>query len=86
MSDYEDDPPEDLALRARWAEEMAREAAARARQERAWATLYPAEWEEWVRVRPLMNLFFEFGADKLFDFDDFLREVGRRPSAKHSVR
>jgi hypothetical protein len=58
--------------------------AERNRRERVWATRHPAEWAEWTRVRLLLNGPIPFGDDP-FDFDDFLMEVGKRPSPKHVV-
>jgi hypothetical protein len=62
------------------------DAAARAaRQERAWAAAWPREWGEWRRVRLLLDAPIAFG-DSQFDFDEFLKEVGRAPSPRHVVR
>src|SRR4051812_5379065 len=82
----DDETPEERAeSEARWAARRAAEAEARRRQERAWARKYPREWGEWERLQPLLNPFFDFGADKPFDFDDFLMEVGRSRSAGFMV-
>lgn len=70
--------------RGRAAAEAA-EQAVRARRESVWATRHPAEWEEWQRVRPLLDVVIDFLAEHPFDFDDFLREVGRRPTHAHAV-
>ncbi len=57
----------------------------RARRERVWAVRNPDEWSEWLRLQPLLVPIIDFGGDMRFDFDDFLMEVGRRPSANHVV-
>ncbi|MCE9566177.1 MAG: helix-turn-helix domain-containing protein [Planctomycetes bacterium] len=76
--------PERRAERERLAGERDT-AAARVRRESVWAARHPGEWEEWVRVQLLLSISFEFGADNTFDFDDFLMDVGHRPSAAHHV-
>ncbi len=50
-----------------------------------WAARHPDEWEEWVRLLPLLKPVIDFAAEEPFDFDDFLMEVGRRPSVNHVV-
>lgn len=77
--------PEGRAERERFIAERDAAKAARARRETVWATGHPGEWEEWVRVQLLLDICIEFGADNKFDFDNFLMELGRRPSADHHV-
>ncbi len=77
--------PEARAEREKFALERDAEAATRARRETVWAARHPGEWEEWMRVQLLLDISFVFGADNTFDFDDFLMDVGRRPSAAHQV-
>jgi hypothetical protein len=73
------------AERDEWREERERKAAERSRRERVWQVKHPAEWEEWNRVRLLLNGPIPFGDDAEFDFEEFLKEVGRCPSTKHDV-
>ena len=61
------------------------EDSAQVRRERAWKAMYPNEWAEWVRLRPLMDPVIDFWAGREFDFSDFLKEVGRQPSPAHRV-
>ena len=70
---------QESALRA------ADETAAVSRQEKAWAAAWPREWEEWQRVRPLILAPIAF-SDYDFDFDEFLKEVGRAPSPRHAIQ
>ncbi|MFO0798344.1 MAG: helix-turn-helix domain-containing protein [Gemmataceae bacterium] len=77
--------PEGRAEKERMQQARAAAEQERARRERVWAVRNPDEWEEWVRLQPLLNPVIDFAADYPFDFDDFLMEVGRRPSASHIV-
>lgn len=77
--------PEGRAALAEAERERGKELAARARLEGVWAAKHPAEWAEWEWVKPQLAWTFDFGAGKEFDFDDFLKEVGRRPSPAHRV-
>ncbi len=77
--------PEGRVEREKLAGERDAAAAAQVRREADWAARHPAEWKEWVRVQLLLNISFDFAADNTFDFDDFLKEVGHRPSAKHII-
>lgn len=61
------------------------EEAEQARRERVWAARHPNEWEEWQRVRFLLRTEYDFETGREFDFNDFLREVGRRPSLNHTA-
>jgi len=77
--------PEGRAESERLAGEREAAAAARVRREAVWVARHPGEWEEWKRVQLLLDIPLEFGTDNTFDFDDFLKDVGRRPSADHHV-
>ncbi|HYH67460.1 MAG TPA: helix-turn-helix domain-containing protein [Urbifossiella sp.] len=78
--------PEGRAERERLEREAADAAAKQLRQEKVWSVRYPAEWDEWQRLQPLLSPVIEFAASNAFDFDDFLKEVGRRPSHNHTVQ
>lgn len=84
---YGDDEAEryEAEFQARRAELRAAEEAERSRREKVWATRHPNEWEEWRRVRLLMNPIIDFCAEHPFDFEDFLKEVGRRETLNHFV-
>lgn len=69
---------QESALRA------ADEAAAVSRREKAWAADWPREWQEWQRIRLLLVTQIEFGHD--FDFEEFLKEVGRAPSPRDAIQ
>jgi hypothetical protein len=84
LYEFEMTPEEQRAEQEEWKQEQAARKAQRARQEGVWEARHTAEWDEWVRVRLLLNGPIPFG-DEPFDFDDFLREVGRCPSPKHEV-
>jgi hypothetical protein len=66
-------------------QEWEAQAAERARREGVWKAKHPAEWDEWVRLQPLLNPLADLWADHRFDFDEFLKEVGRRTSPEHVV-
>ena len=77
--------PDGQAELKKLANEIAAVRAEGKQRERLWAANHSAEWEEWLRILPLLNTTIEFGASKPFEFDDFLMEVGRRPSPNHVV-
>jgi hypothetical protein len=66
-------------------QEREAQAAERARREAVWKRRHPSEWAEWVRLQPLLNPLADLWADHRFDFDEFLKEVGRRTSPEHVV-
>ena len=77
--------PEGRAEKMRLAALLEAEKGERVRREQVWRVRSPGEWVEWVRLQPLLIPVIDFWADHPFDFDDFLREVGRRPSSAHTV-
>jgi hypothetical protein len=64
-------------MRAEREAAAAAEDAERVRRERVWAQKHKYEWKEWKRVRLFFGFSISFGDEKPFDFDDFLKEVGR---------
>lgn len=66
-------------------QEREAQAAERVRREVVWKRRHPSEWVEWVRLQPLLNPLADLWADHPFDFDEFLKEVGRQPSPNHLV-
>lgn len=63
----------------------ATKATGRALRERSLAAERPGEWAEWERVRHQPRHFIPLGPERPFDFEDFLIEVGRRPSPAHRI-
>ena len=83
--DREDELDRVKAL-AEFRQAKAEEAEARLVQERAWAERHPTEWEEWIRISPLLMPSYEFFSGNWYDFPQFLAEVGTRPSSKHRIQ
>src|SRR5688572_26722442 len=83
---YAETAADQLVLTAETAKSQIRETEARLTQEREWAARHPGEWSEWVRLQPLLVVPIEFGPSPVFDFPQFLDEVGKRPSARHVVQ
>ncbi len=77
--------PEGRAEKERTQQARAAAEHERVRRERVWTVRHPYEWDEWLRLQPLLHPIIDFAADHPFDFDDFLKEVGGRPSARHVV-
>ncbi len=77
--------PEGRAETERLDREVAIAVAGRRRREKVWAVRHPDEWTEWLRLQPLLSPVIDFWNPGEFTFDDFLREVGRCPSANHVV-
>lgn len=80
-----EESPEGRAERARAVQLVADAEAERARRDCVWAARHPDEWDEWVRLLTLLKPIIDFSNPGEFTFDDFLREVERRPSANHVV-
>ena len=82
---YDDDRPEEdrLAAEAEWRKVRQELDDARRERERAWAKESPREWAEWVRLQSLLDALS--CAWEGYEFPQFLKEFGPRPSMSHAA-
>lgn len=73
------------ASRAKLLAFEAQKAADRAALELKWEFQHPREWDEWVRIKPLLGFTYHFRRG-FWDFPDFLSHVGPRPSSEYVIQ
>jgi hypothetical protein len=84
--DYENGTEGRLAAaeaEVKWLRERERKEEERRAREVEWAREHPHEWSEWQRLGSQLAHPYDFAKGKFYDFDDFLVDVGKAPSAEH---
>jgi hypothetical protein len=68
-----------------WAARRAQEAAEQARRESIWKARHPHEWKQWLKLQSKLDHLTHAFSHPPFDFDEFLKDVGRAPSRAHLI-